>query len=444
MKAIILNGSQANDNMGERVNKALTEILYTQGWDVEQIILIEKKIGNCAGDFFCWVRTPGICNVDDDNRAIADSISNSDLLVYLTPITFGGYSSTLKRMVDHQIQNVSPFFTKIDGETHHHKRYQKNPDFLAVGWLDTPDARAEALFQNLVQRNALNFYAKNYISGLAFTSQTDGELLASARIWLDELQNGRSSSPVKLSLNGDPLTEMRTGTGIDPLEVKRALLLVGSPKTHKSTSNSLGEYLFDHLGAQSIEIETIYLYTVLRNFHKMQALLDAIDTADLIMLAFPIYVDTLPAPVIEALERIMSHRMAHGEFHRQLFSAIANCGFPEVHHCANSLALCENFALQAGFEWAGSLALGAGEMINGTSLVEAGGMAIRIRQSLELAAGSLAQGQVVPQAAQDLMSKPVIPHALYRLSGWWRWNQMSQHYGVRKSIKRQPYLAKTR
>ena len=71
-------------------------------------------------------------------------------MVYLTKVTFGGYSSALKRMVDHQIQNISPFFAmKVAGETHHQKRYEKYPDFLAVGWTDALDPQAEAVFQHL-------------------------------------------------------------------------------------------------------------------------------------------------------------------------------------------------------------------------------------------------------------------------------------------------------
>jgi multimeric flavodoxin WrbA len=89
MKAILLNGSQSNDVTGQRVYTALTTELEARGWQVEHVCLREMKIGNCAGDFFCWIRNPGICNVDDDNRAIAESIINSDLMVYLTPVTFG-------------------------------------------------------------------------------------------------------------------------------------------------------------------------------------------------------------------------------------------------------------------------------------------------------------------------------------------------------------------
>jgi len=442
MKAVILDGSLGNDSTGQRVNAALVEQLQAQGWDMEHFALCEQKIGNCAGDFFCWIRTPGICNVNDDNRAISEALVNSDLTVYFTPVTFGGYSSILKGMVDHQIQNVSPFFTKIGGETHHHKRYKKNPDLLVIGWLDMPDEQSEAVFRHLVQRNAINFHAETWISDVIDAGQSDGEMQAMAQKWLDDLQNGRSSQRVELQANGEPSTALRASTSPEPVEIRRALLLVGSPKTRKSTSNSLGGDLFEQLNAQSIQTETIYLHTVLRNPQKLQALLDAVDAADLVMLAFPIYVDSLPAPVIEALDRIVVHRQERDPSRRQLFTAIANCGFPEAHQCTTALAIGETFARQAGFEWAGSLALGGGQMINGVPLAEGGGMTIRIRQSLEQAAEALAQGQAIPIAAQDMMANPIIPHLAYRLMAGFGWIRAAKGYGALKSLRRRPYLAK--
>lgn len=436
MKAILLDSSKVNDRTGELVHAALEKVFKTRGWDVERFALCEKKIGNCAGDFFCWIRSPGVCNVDDDNRVIAEALGASDVMVYLTPVTFGGYSSGLKRMVDHQIQNVQPFFTMVEGETHHVKRYKKNPDLLAVGWLDQPDTHSETIFRHLVQRNALNWHAKTCVSGVVLAGQSDEELQASAQKWLDDLQNRRSSQRVVLPINEEKVNRS--------VEIQRALLLVGSPKTLKSTSNSLGGYLFEQLSARSIQTETIYLHTVLRSPQKMQALFDAVDVADLVTLAFPLYVDTLPAPVIEALERIAAHRQGRDQAHRQLFTAITNCGFPEAIQTANALAVCETFARQAGYEWAGALALGAGPMLNGVPLTQLGGMTIAIRNSLDLAAEALAQGHAIPKAACDGLAKPVIPHWMYRVITWFSMYQGARHFGAQKLLKRQPYWAKAR
>ena len=428
MKAILLDGSSQGDANSERIRGALTAQLEGHRWGVEHVLLHERKIGNCAGDFFCWIRSPGICSVDDDNRVIAEGIVASDLVVYLTPITFGGYSSNLKRMVDHQIQNISPFFTAVEGEIHHKTRYRRNPDLLAVGWMDDADERAAAVFEHLVQRNALNLHARTSIAAVVAADSTDADLAASAQAWVDGVEDGRSSPPVPLP------TSPRAST-VAP-EVRRALLLVGSPRTRKSTSNSLGGYLFEQLQARSVEVETIYPHTVLRSAAKTQELLDAVEGADLVTLAFPLYVDSLPAPVTEMLERVAEHRRGFGG-RSQLFMAIVNNGFPEVAQNATAVAVCETFARQAGFEWAGSLALGGGGAIGGAPLT--GRRTAPLRRALDLAAAALAEGRPIPTAAQELFDKWRISPWAYRLIGNLGWRFQARQYGAWGSLKQRPY-----
>jgi len=434
MKAVILDGSQENDLTGQHVCTALTAELEVRGWDIEHVQLCETKIGNCAGDFFCWIRSPGLCNVNDANRLIAASVANCQLLVYLTPITFGGYSSNLKKMVDHQIQNVLPFFQQVNGETHHQKRYPAYPNFLAIGWMDQPDAQIESVFRHLTYRNAINFYAKRFVTGVALAEQTESQIQSSVQNWLDELKAEKRIEPVELP-------EGQNGS-VEPTSIKRALLLVGSPRTRKSTSNSLGVYLFDQLKAHNIQTETIYIHTTMYSVERTKAMLDAVDAADLVLLAFPLYVDSLPAPVMNALEHIASHHASQGK-HHQLFAAIANCGFPEPDHNATALAICANFARLTGFQWAGSLALGAGEgMVHGMPLNELDGRVIPLKKALDLSAEALAQGMAIPSEAQALLAKPFIPGWLYRLAGVYGWRQQARQYHAEKISKRQPYLIK--
>ena len=434
MKAILLDGSQADDVMGGRVSAALSQELQARGWEVEHILLREQKIGNCAGDFFCWIRNPGMCNVNDDNRSIAAAVVHSDLMVYLTPVTFGGYSSTLKRMVDHQIQNILPYFSNYEGETHHQKRYASYPDFLAIGWMPQPDSSAEAVFRQLCSRNAINFYAKKAVCAVLYTSQPEVKIESALQSRLDDLRSCRPSRHAKLPALRNPAKSSSAAP------IQRALLLVGSPRTRKSSSLALGGYLFEQFDPQSIQTETIHLHTVLRSPERMQALFSALDAADLVLLAFPLYVDSLPAPVIEALERIAAHRAGQPSAKTQLFSAIVNCGFPEAAHNDTALAICETFASQAGFVWAGSLALGAGEgLVHGGDLNAAGGPAIPIKKTLELAAAALACGESIPLAAAQMLAKPIIPAWLYRAMGIYGWGQQAKKYGAQKLLKRKTY-----
>jgi multimeric flavodoxin WrbA len=428
MKAMLLDGSSQGDPASERIIVALSAELEVRGWEVEHVVLRDRKIGNCAGDFYCWIRSPGICNVDDDNRLIAAGIVASDLVVYLTPVTFGGYSSNLKRMLDHQIQNVSPFFTTIEGEIHHRTRYAKNPDLLAVGWMDGPDERAAAVFRHLVQRNALNLHARTSVAAVVTADLTDRDLQAAAKGWLGDIEDGRTTPPARLHETHADVGEVS--------EVRRALLLVGSPRTRKSTSYVLGGHLYEQLQARSIQVETMYPHTVLRSVTKAQALLDAVEDADLVTLACPLYVDSLPAPVIEMLERMAAHRRGrHGP--PQLFTAIVNCGFPEVVHNATALAICEAFARQAGFEWAGSLALGGGGALDGAPLT--GRRTAPLRRALDLAAAALAEGRPIPAVAQAHFGQWRISPLAYRTMGNMAWYLRARPYGVWRSLKLRPY-----
>lgn len=426
MKTLILDGSHANDPHVANITHFLLKHLP----DAEVITLRDQKIGNCAGDFFCWVRSPGMCNTDDDNRVIAAKVMHSDLVIYLTPVTFGGYSSALKRMVDHQIQNISPFFANIHGEVHHQKRYKNYPNLLTIGWMDKPDAQVEAIFRHLVHRNAINMYAKTSVCGLVIGQQPEADLDSQTGLWLQAIASG-SSSPV-------PALPTMEVAHSDAPPLRGALLLVGSPRTKKSTSASLGGYLFEQLKARGVETQTIQIYTSLYSRERMKTMLDAVNNADLVLLAFPLYVDSLPAPVIAALERIAAHR--HENQGSTRFAAIANCGFPGANHNDTALAICSEFARQNVFAWMGGLSLGAGEgIVHGIPLNELDGRAVPIMRVLDLAAEALATGNPIPQAAKELLAKPIIPNWMYTLTGRFGWRQAAKRYGMHKKLKRQPY-----
>jgi multimeric flavodoxin WrbA len=118
----------------------------------------------CSGCFKCWIKTPGVCITDDIARDVTRNFIQSDLVVFLTPITFGGYSSELKKGLDRSLGIMLPYFTKIDGKVHHKKRYEKYPSIIAVGTLPKSDSIQEKIFKNLVSRNAINAHTPHHAS----------------------------------------------------------------------------------------------------------------------------------------------------------------------------------------------------------------------------------------------------------------------------------------
>lgn len=159
MRAVILNGAFAGDDVCASAEADLASAFAGLGWEVECLRLRELTIAYCKGCFGCWVKTPGVCPTRDDAGSVTRSLVRSDLAVLLTPVVFGGYSSELKKALDRSAGIVLPFFTRIKGEVHHKPRYPRYPALLAIGVVDRPDEVEERVFATLVSRNAINSHA---------------------------------------------------------------------------------------------------------------------------------------------------------------------------------------------------------------------------------------------------------------------------------------------
>ncbi|RCW51350.1 flavodoxin family protein [Halanaerobium sp. ST460_2HS_T2] len=159
MKALILNGEELNDISLDQVSKEIRKELLFKDFEVKEILLKEKEIADCLGCFKCWVKTPGICIINDYGREVAAELINSDLLIFLTPVVFGSYSYQLKKALDRMIPLISPYFKKVKGEIHHKKRYPKYPSLLAVGIMKETSQFQRKIFKELVTRNSLNFHS---------------------------------------------------------------------------------------------------------------------------------------------------------------------------------------------------------------------------------------------------------------------------------------------
>jgi multimeric flavodoxin WrbA len=162
MKALILNGGTEADQDIGALHGIVRQELSSAGWTVQEFLLRNEAIADCLGCFRCWVQTPGTCVIPDAGREVTAAVIRCDMVVLLTPVTFGGYSSILKKAMDRIIPLASPFFMKINGETHHKQRYDRYPDLFGVGLLRQDDADSRAIFGRLIERNALNFHSRGY------------------------------------------------------------------------------------------------------------------------------------------------------------------------------------------------------------------------------------------------------------------------------------------
>lgn len=172
MKTLILNGARTENETANMVSDYLIEYLKAKGHEVDVMILRNEKIGVCLGCFGCWLKTPGECVIHDAGSNLPKKVIQSDLVFLLTPVTFGMYSSELKKALDRfPCPVLLPFFKKINGEIHHAPRYDKYPILVAIGVLPNSDEESENTFTTLLSRNSINLHTKA-ISTIVYSNDT--------------------------------------------------------------------------------------------------------------------------------------------------------------------------------------------------------------------------------------------------------------------------------
>ena len=217
------------------------------------------------------------------------------------------------------------------------------------------------------------------------------------------------------------------------------LLLVGSPRRKHSNSLSLGAYLLDRLSERGCEVSTVFITKALKKNGRIQEMLEAVDRADILIFSSPLYVDSLPALVVQALEVIAEHRSKSEHLKKQRMAAILNCGFPESNQNNTACAIFSRFAYETGYEWAGCLKLGGGEFIGRKPLEKCGRILRNARKALDIAAVALAAGNPVPDEAARLMAKQLIPTWLYLIIGTHWFKRTAKKNEVADKLLDKPY-----
>jgi ring-1,2-phenylacetyl-CoA epoxidase subunit PaaE len=215
-----------------------------------------------------------------------------------------------------------------------------------------------------------------------------------------------------------------------------AVLLTSARAAGTSTSESLARYLAQQLQPGGAEVQFVPATAFARDADTMRRAARQLADADILVIASPLYIDTLPYLGVLALEQVRNARRRGQGRRPARLVALLNCGFPEPEQMRFALQMLREFALEAGYTYAGGLPVGGGEAIHGRPLGSTGGMTHRLRGALEAAAAALAAGRGLPEVASIAAARPFIAPPLYRLAGWWGWRNQAHAHGLRTSALR--------
>jgi multimeric flavodoxin WrbA len=421
-KTVLIDGTSGDC---AAVSEAIASVLAEGGADVRIFSGNDLRMTNCIGCFGCWLETPGLCRFKEPAaQALLAAYVQSDTVVLLAPVALGGYAFRLKQVVDRTLPILLPYMSRQHGEVHHLPRYAKRPRLVVIGVQEVSD-RAEAdTFRLFAGRHAIDVHVPSYAAEVVSSGADPDRLRETFRAVLarhDKLPLGKA---IEGAAPGGGATIDWGG----PDNVRRAFLMVGSPKTRSpSTSGVLGNGVLDRLRERGWETETHTLKATSFTAEGEAALLAAVDQADLLLFAFPLYVDALPSLLPRAIQRIAARRAAGGgstaAAGRPLgLAVIINNGFPESYQDNVALAICKHFADAAGMVWLGGFAMGSGEsVVSGRPLDQPNDMGIplmKIQQALGVVAEALDQGRAIPrEATKKLAGGPIpsMPFFVWRL-----------------------------
>jgi multimeric flavodoxin WrbA len=440
MRALVLNGAIGPDSTLSRCEAYVVRALESRGAHIDVRRMQEIPVAWCQGCFECWTHTPGICKIDDTGRSIAEAFAKSDVLVCLTPVTFGGYSSELKKALDRSLGVLLPFFTRIDGEVHHAPRY---PRHLAIGVVATmahPEAETETTLRTLVMRNAINFAAAVHAVAVLNGPSDEARESATCTALIDSLTAPPPPTAPAHVDDVDRLLPAFPCAGDIAVPPRRALLLVGSAKPRgTSTSETLGYEVLARLEARGIATTTRWVQHDAHSAHGLAALAADARTHDLLVIATPLYIDSLPSLVTRTLEAIATDRRSLASPPPLTVTMIVNCGFPEARHCSVAAAIGALFSRATGARWAGALQLGGGGTVDGRPLSEAGSVVRHLPAALDKACAMLADGRAIPPESMAAFRQPLMPTTLYMAAGDAGWLWTAAHEGVLTKLWRRPY-----
>ena len=163
MKATVISDKEHKTELYQKLSELTFAFLNGKGVQANMIDVSSDDLAYCSGCFDCWVKSPGECVIRDSMPKISRSFMDSDVIVYLSPVIFGHYSSNIKNIIDRLLQNELPFFvTRSDGSTGNAVRYDEHPKQIVLGYGDQLSEEDVQLFKDITMKHRKSFEVMVY------------------------------------------------------------------------------------------------------------------------------------------------------------------------------------------------------------------------------------------------------------------------------------------
>lgn len=204
------------------------------------------------------------------------------------------------------------------------------------------------------------------------------------------------------------------------------VLLNGSFRGERSNSNYFLGLLEEQLSGPC---ERVHLNLV-KDYRELK---QKFQEAEAVVIGMPLYVDGVPAQVLELMEYLYGD--GRGSMNGLRVYVISNMGFYESRQARILLSIVKNWCAKVGAVYSGGLAIGAGEMMGTLRNVP---MDQGPNKDMGLGIKTIASHIGNGTAMEDIYTEPTgFPRGMYRLAADMNWGSQARKNGVKRSEIRQ-------
>ncbi|KOA18711.1 hypothetical protein CLHOM_29950 [Clostridium homopropionicum DSM 5847] len=215
--------------------------------------------------------------------------------------------------------------------------------------------------------------------------------------------------------------------------MSKFVAIIGSPKLKKSSSSAIVHRISEILHTDIAQYRALDII----NAPNKNVIENDILQADILLFVFPLYVDSLPGSLMEALVGLEKTLQNSTNSLPKVY-AICNCGFYDAEQTAVALDIIQNYCNKTGLDWQYGIGIGCGGMIaEEPSNLKANGPLRNIFKALSELCADMLQGY--NDKKENIFVRASIPRFLYHFGGNMGWNINAKKNNAKKMLRARPH-----
>ena len=200
-------------------------------------------------------------------------------------------------------------------------------------------------------------------------------------------------------------------------------IINASPRgRHNSRSDFIINNFINFL-SDDVNVTKYYSADILKDSNLFKKIVEN----DTLLLASPLYADSLPSSVLRFLYSFDDFiKKQQSNINLNVYGII-NCGFLEGTQNKTALQILKNFCVRTNLNWRFGIGIGAGEALPGLGKINSPkGMNSKIYNALSSLASSI-QLENKTSPAQNLFVNPLMPKFMYTMFGNYGWKVQAKN-----------------